>query len=78
MTQLLQTAIDKAKSLSESEQDIIAALLLNAIAKKSDKRPIGLGIGLAEVPDDFNDPLPKEELDAWYEGHSTDPLKSAE
>ena len=31
-------------------------------------RPFGLGRGLFEVPDDFNSPLPQEEIDRWYAG----------
>ena len=78
MTQLLQTAIEKAKGLSETEQDIIAALLLNAIAKKSDKRPAGLAKGLGHVHADFNDSLSEEEIAHWHEGHPEDPLMRPE
>jgi len=32
----------------------------------SRQRPVGLMRGLFVVPRDFNDPLPEEELAAWY------------
>lgn len=35
------------------------------IAKPSGKRPIGLFKGKYNIPDDFFDPLPQDELDAW-------------
>jgi len=33
---------------------------------------------MVQVPDDFNDPLPEEELAAWYGDHPDDPLTQAE
>ena len=65
MTNLLQTAIKKATKLPDQQQDDIAALMLNAIARKAGKRPLGLAKGMVQVPDDFNDPLPEDEVAAW-------------
>lgn len=31
-------------------------------------RPFGLAKGLFEVPDDFNSPLPEDEIERWYGG----------
>jgi antitoxin (DNA-binding transcriptional repressor) of toxin-antitoxin stability system len=31
-------------------------------------RPFGLAKGLFEVPDDFNAPLPEDEVERWYGG----------
>ena len=78
MTKLLQTAIEEAKKLSDPDQDGVAALILNAVAKKSGKRPLGLAKGLGHVHDDFNDPLSDEELADWYEGHPDDPLTTSQ
>ena len=74
MTHLLQTAIKEAQKLSDQDQDGVAALILNVVAKKSGKRPLGLAKGLGHVHNDFNDPLSEEELADWYEGHPDDPL----
>ena len=78
MTNLLQTAIKKATKLPDQQQDDIAALMLNAIARKAGERPLGLAKGMVQVPDDFNDPLPEEELAAWSGDHPDDPLTQAE
>lgn len=78
MTNLLQTAIEKATKLPDQQQDDIAALMLNAIAKKAEERPLGLAKGMVQVPDDFNDPLPDEELAAWYGEDPDDPLMQTE
>ncbi len=48
------------------EQDSIAALVLYALAKQETVRPSGFGVGLGTVPEGSNDPLPDEELVAWY------------
>jgi hypothetical protein len=74
MTDLLQIAIKQANTLPDKEQNDIAALMLNAIAKKTKKRPLGLAKGLGQVPNDFNDPLPDEELALWYQSQPGDPL----
>ncbi len=75
---ILQTAVEKAAKLPHQQQDDIAALMLNAIARKAGERPLGLAKGMVQVPDDFNDPLPEEELVAWYGDHPDDPLTQAE
>ena len=75
---ILQTAVEKAAKLPDQQQDDIAALMVNAIARKAGERPLGLAKGMVQVPDDFNDPLPEEELVAWYGDHSDDPLTQAE
>ena len=74
MTHLLQTAIKQVNSLTDQEQNDIAALMLNAVAKKTKKRPLGLAKGLGTVGDDFNEPLSEEELALWYESQPGDPL----
>ncbi len=78
MTNLLQTAVERAAKLPHQQQDDIAALMLNATATKAGERPLGLAKGMVQVPDDFNDPLPEEELAAWYGEHPDDPLTQAE
>ena len=78
MTKLLQSAIEKATKLPDQQQDDIAALMLKAIAKKAGERPLGLAKGTVQVPDDFNDPLPEEEVTAWYGEHPDDPLTQTE
>ena len=74
----MQTAVEKAAKLPDQQQDDIAALMLNAIARKAGKRPLGLAKGMVQVPDDFNDPLPEEEVAAWSGDHPDDPLTPAD
>ncbi len=44
-------------------------------APMPEPRPIGLGKGLAEIPDAFFDPLPDDLLDL-FEGKRTEPVPS--
>ena len=74
----MQTAVEKAAKLPHQQQDDIAALMLNAITKKAGERPLGLAKSMVQAPDNFNDPLPEEELGAWYGDHPDDPLTQAE
>ena len=79
MTQLLQTAIEKALQLPESSQNELALAILNHIKKANKElRPLGFAAGMGSVSDDFNAPLSDEELSAWYDGHPKDPLKGDE
>ncbi len=71
MTQLLQKALVAVQQLPPEKQDTIASLMLSMA---EGKRPLGLAKGLGTVPDDFNEPLPEEELALWYESQPGDPL----
>ncbi len=71
MTQLLQNAIHVVQQLSPEQQDRIANLMLNIA---HGKRSLGLAKGLLCVPENFNDELPPDELDNWYNSRPSDPL----
>lgn len=71
MTQLLQSAIEIVQKLNPEQQDKIATMMLS-IAKGH--RPLGLATGLVQVPDNFNDELPPDELSNWYDTNPGDPL----
>lgn len=63
MTQLLERVFQKVQALPDTEQNRIARQLLEQLeqAEKHSRlkpRTPGLGKGLIEVSDDFNDPLP--------------------
>jgi len=73
MTDLFKQAVDTASKLPDEQQDSIAALIFSAI---NGKRPLGLARGLGEVADDFNEPMPDDELALWYEDQEGDPLSS--
>lgn len=57
--------------LKEGERIILCrrnrpvAQILPIVATPSEPRPIGLGKGLAEIPDSFFDPLPDDILDLF-------------
>ncbi len=72
MTQLLQEAFVAVQQLPPEKQDSIASLILSLT---EGKRPLGLARGLGTVPEDFNEPLPDDELALWYEIQAGDPLK---
>ena len=75
MTQLLQTAIEEALKQSPAMQDSIAAAILGQINQAREQpRALGLARGHGQVGEDFNDPLPEDELKLWYERGQTDPL----
>lgn len=75
MTQLLQTAIEHALKQPPEMQNSIATAILEQISKASPrKRPLGLARGKGKVADDFNDPLPEDELELWYTSGPKDPL----
>ena len=79
MTQLLKTAIQKALLLSESSQnDLALAILVHIKKRKKQVRSIGFATGKGHVSDDFNDPLPDEELILWHEGDLNDILNRNE
>lgn len=63
MTQLLERVFQKVQALPDAEQDRIARQLLDQIEQAEERprlkpRTPGLGKGLIEMSDDFNDPLP--------------------
>lgn len=64
MTQLLHTAIEEALKQPSDVQKSIATAMFEQMSKTREKRPIGLAEGQVRVPDDFNDLLPDEELEA--------------
>ncbi len=75
MTQLLQTAIEEALKQPPEVQNSIATAILGHIAKaRKTPRPLGIARGKGKVADNFNAPLPDEELDLWYERQEGDPL----
>jgi prevent-host-death family protein len=47
-------------------RNVPVAQLVPIAQPGSQPRPFGLAKGQFEVPDDFDEPLSKEELDAWY------------
>lgn len=66
MTQLLHQAIEEALKQPADVQDAIASAMLGQISKaRKHARPIGLADGKVHVHDDFNDPLPDDELAFW-------------
>lgn len=73
MTDLFKQAVDTVSKLPDNQQNSIAALMLSTV---KGKRPLGLARGLGHVPDDFNEPLPDDELALWYEEQEGDPLSS--
>ena len=76
MTQLLHAAIEEALKQTPDVQKTIATAMFEQMSKLREKRPIGLAEGQVRVPDDFNEPLSNEELEAWYGDNPDDPLNS--
>ncbi len=67
-----KTNLSRLIEQAERGEDVVIArgkqpvVRLVPIAKPSvDQRPFGLFKGKFAVPDDFSDPLPQDELDAW-------------
>ncbi len=70
MTNRLQAAIAALSQLPEPQQDAIATLILQELAKVThpepkQPRPIGLCAGEFVVPDDFDAPLPHDILELF-------------
>jgi prevent-host-death family protein len=66
-----KTNLSRLIEMAERGEEVVIArgkkpvVRLVPIEKPTGKRPIGLYKGKFEVPDDFWDPLPQDELDAW-------------
>ena len=70
MSQGVQNLFKAALALSNDEQRQLVAALSSVVDERrhfaSEKlRPIGLAAGLFRVPDDFDDPLPDDLLQAF-------------
>ena len=68
MTELLEKVITELKKLPPDQQDAIASRLmdeLKPITNNKQLRPFGLCAGEFTVPDDFDDPLPEDILNAF-------------
>ncbi len=68
MTELLEKVITELKKLPPDQQDAIASRLmdeLKPIINNKKLRPFGLCAGEFIVPDDFDDPLPEDILNAF-------------
>ncbi|MGK7961428.1 prevent-host-death protein [Crocosphaera sp.] len=68
MTELLEKVITELKKLPPDQQDAIASRLmdeLQSITNNKQLRPFGLCAGEFTVPDDFDDPLPEDILNAF-------------
>ena len=58
-----------ANHRTRSVDSALASLLEAELGRRGgEKRPWGLDRGAFEVPADFNQPLPDEELDLWERG----------
>jgi hypothetical protein len=67
MTELLKRALTEINKLSDREQNEIASRILAELNQKSQKkaRIPGIDQGVFVVPDDFNDYLPQEIIQAF-------------
>ena len=67
MTELLKRAFAEIKKLSDDEQNEIASRILVELQhnKKKPSRIPGIDRGRFVVPDDFNDSLPEDVLQAF-------------
>ena len=68
MTELLEKVITELKKLPPDQQDEIASRWmdeLKPITNNKQLRPFGLCTGEFTVPDDFDDPLPEDILNAF-------------
>ena len=67
MTELLKRAFAEIRKLSDEEQNEIASLILTKLQQKKPKSPRipGIDRGSFIVPDDFNDSLPEDILQAF-------------
>ena len=68
MTELLEKVITELKKLPPDQQDAIASRLmdeLKPITNNKQLRPFGLCAGEFTVPEDFDDPLPEDILNAF-------------
>lgn len=79
-----KTQLSKLIEQAERGEDVIIArgdkpaVKLVPVSKKHPKRVFGAYKGEFDLPDDFFDPLPEEELAAWEGEYSTDPISVAE
>ncbi len=55
--------LDESKPLANAEIEIICQIL----SEENKTRPVGLAQGEFAVPDDFNDSLPEDILDSFYQ-----------
>jgi prevent-host-death family protein len=66
-----KTNLSRLIEQAERGEDVVIArgkdpvVRLVPIVKTSGKRPLGLFKGKYDLPDDFFDPLPTEELETW-------------